>query len=192
MSRQACAGPLPHAFQSPLPAAVPNAVGWPLATNPARALADYYLAARGGNAMLGRADFNPAALKSILPRVFLLELRSEQELYIRLGGTCLASRAGRDLTGLDWLDLIAPAQRAARGAAYLRMIDAQCGLRTVVRYPATLGDDIIAECLSLPLTPARADEPALAVGVVASLRRPAGAKPMPFRQGIEEITALPL
>jgi len=175
-----------------LPAALPNAAGWMLASAPARVLADYYLAARGDRAVLRRADFDPAALKSILPRLFLLELRSVQELHIRLAGSCLANRTGRELTGLDWLDLIGPAQRAARGAAFARMAGEPIGLRAVARYPATLGEDIIVEYLSLPLTPVRGDEPPMAIGVVASLWRPPGAKPMPFHQGNEEITPLPL
>ena len=178
--------------QPPLPATLPNRLGWMLATAPARGLADYYLAHRGEAAMLSRSRFNPADLKPILPRVVLLELRSEKEIRIRLAGTCLTGKVGRELAGLNWLDLIAPEHRATRAAAYAGLAETQSGLRAAIRYPSTLGEDMLVECLTLPMTPARADEPALAIGVLASLWRPAGARPLPFLRGSEELTPLPL
>jgi hypothetical protein len=171
---------------------LPNALGWQLATAPARTLADYYLTTRGIQAMLPRAAFNPAHLKPILPRVVLLELRSEKEIRIRLGGTCLTNKVGHELAGLNWLDLIAPEYRQARAAAYGRMIAERSGLRAEMRYPSTMGEDFVLECLVLPLTPVQSDEPPHAIGVIASLSRPGGARPLPFLQGSEEIALLPL
>jgi hypothetical protein len=171
---------------------MPNPLGWQLSTAPARTLADYYLATRGIQPMLPRAAFNPADLKPILPRVVLLELRSEKEIRIRLGGTCLTNKVGHELAGLNWLDLIAPEHRQTRAEAYGRMMAETCGLRAEIRYPSTLGEDFLLECVVLPLTPVRADEPPHAIGVIASLSRPGGARPLPFLQGSEEITTLPL
>src|ERR1041384_2765303 len=98
--------------QPPLPPTLPNRLGWMLATAPARSLADYYLAHRGDETLLSRNQFDPSDLKPSLPRVVLLELRSEKEIRIRLAGTCLTSKVGRELAGLNWLDLIAPERRA--------------------------------------------------------------------------------
>jgi hypothetical protein len=175
-----------------LPPLPRNSAGWLLGTAPARALADYYLAARGDAPVLSRATFDPAALKTILPRVFMLELRSERELRIRLCGTCLTTRVGRELAGLNWLDLIAPEGRANRAEAYSRMMREASGLRAEIRYPSSLGEVLSIECLTLPLTPHTASEPPLAVGVIASLERRVGARPLPFLQGTEKTTELPL
>jgi len=182
-------GPLGGGAALPSPS---NSAGWTLDTAPARALADYYLAARGHDVVLSRTTFDPAELKLILQRVFMLELRSEREHRIRLCGSCLTSRVGRELAGLNWLDLIAPEGRAARAQAYGRMMRAGSGIRAVIRYPTTLGDVASIECLALPLTPLRAEEPPLAVGVIASLPRRTSARPLPFLQGVEQITELPL
>lgn len=175
-----------------LPPLPPNSAGWQLGTAPARTLANYYLAARGDDTVLSRAVFDPAALKTILPRVFMLELRSEREMRIRLCGTCLTTRVGRELAGLNWLDLIAPEARAARALAYGRMMREASGIRAQIRYPSTLGEVVSIECLALPLTPLSGAEPPLAVGVIASLTRQVSARPLPFLQGSEEITELPL
>jgi hypothetical protein len=175
-----------------MPAMGPCPLGWPLSTQPARLLAEYYLKARADQPIMPRDAFNPADLKSILPRVFLLELRSAKELRIRLGGTCLTTKVGHELAGLNWLDLIAPEYRDARADAYGRMFETQTGVRTAIRYPSTMDEEYEIECLALPMTPSRADEPPHAIGVVASLAHPGGARPLPFLQGSEEITPLPL
>jgi hypothetical protein len=60
---------------APLPMATPNAAGWMLAGAPAHALADYYLAALGTRPVPSRGAFDPSAIKSLLPRIYLLELR---------------------------------------------------------------------------------------------------------------------
>jgi len=192
MNQRAMAQQLLRNKQPMLPAAIPNAVGWVLGTASARALADYYLTTRGADLMMPRSRFNPADIKRILPRVFLLELRSEKEIRVRLAGTKLTARLGRDLAGLNWLDLITPEQRAARAEAYGQMVMGQTAIRSVLRYPSTTGEHMVVECLTLPLTPTHSDEPPIGLGVAASLWRPAGAKPLPFLQGHEEITLLSL
>lgn len=192
MNQRAMAQQLLRGKQPMLPAPIPNAVGWALGTAAARSLADYYLATRGADMMMPRSRFNPADIKRILPRVFLLELRSEKEIRVRLAGTKLTARLGRDLAGLNWLDLITPEQRTARSEAYGQMMMGRNAIRSVLRYPSSTGEHMVVECLTLPLTPTHDDEPAIGLGVAASLWRPAGAKPLPFLQGNEEITLLPL
>lgn len=175
-----------------LPAGTPNPLGWMLVTAQAHALADHYLARRGDAAVMPRAVFDPAEIKALLPRLYMLELHSPQDIRVRLCGTCLSDRVGRELTGLNWLDLIAPEHRAARALAYGQMMQRRTALRAVLRYPSNMDDEMVLELLTLPMTPTGPDSPALAIGVVASLSRTAGARPQPFLRGTESITALPL
>src|SRR5258708_7418747 len=130
--------------------ALSNPTDWEVSTTPGRLLCQYYRDSRGDQPMLSRARFDPADLRTILPRLFLLELHSPRDIRIRLCGTCLREKTGRELTGLNWLDLIAPEYRSARGASYAAMADARQGIRSLVQYPSTMGDDILVELVSLP------------------------------------------
>lgn len=187
------AGLPPPGLADGLPIGTPNPLGWMLASAQAHALSDYYLARRGHAVVLPRAALDPAEVKALLPRLYMLELHSPCDIRVRLCGTCLSDQVGRDMTGLSWLDLIAPEQRAARAAAYGEMMMRQrTALRAVLRYPSTMDDEMALELLSLPMIPSGGESPALAIGVVASLSRTAGARPLPFQRGTESITSLPL
>lgn len=174
------------------PAGTANPLGWMLVTAHAHALSEHYVARRGDAAVMPRAAFNPAEAKALLPRLFILELHSPRNIRIRLCGTCLSDRVGRDLTGLNWLDLIAPEHRAARALAHGEMMQRRIALRAVLRCPSNMDDEMVMELLTLPMTPTNPDSPDLAIGVVASLSRSVGARPLPFLRGTESITALPL
>lgn len=73
-----------------------------------RALFDYWHARMQGDRLPARADIDPAELRSLLPRLALIDvLREEQGLAFRyrLTGTEIVSRAGRDPTGKRFEEL---------------------------------------------------------------------------------------
>jgi hypothetical protein len=70
-------------------------------------LHDYWTGKRGSRAMPRRADIDPSEICSLLPHVFLADIRHPLRFRFRLVGTAICARWGTDATWkfLDDLDL---------------------------------------------------------------------------------------
>jgi hypothetical protein len=99
-----------------------------------------------------RRDFDPMAIKRVLPVVSLMEMEGPDTWRLRLVGTEICRRAGRDLTGLNYLDLLthAPA-RASQAQRLATMMGHPCGATGDRRNIRSSGLEYRVRILSLPL-----------------------------------------
>lgn len=84
------------------------------------ALVAYWCAIHPAGALPGRQHFDPAAISTLLPHVWLMDVfRDPWRFRIRLVGTAIVAFAGRDSTGL-WCDEAFPGFAASD--AYLPIL----------------------------------------------------------------------
>jgi hypothetical protein len=74
-----------------------------------------------------RNDFDPRAIARILPLVSITERLGPGQWRIRLVGTGIVQRAGVELTGMNFLDLIDPALREVEDQRLNLMLNHPCG-----------------------------------------------------------------
>jgi hypothetical protein len=87
-------------------------------TEPLRRLLQYWRSKCVGDRLPGRPDIDPVALAFILPNLFIMDVRADEEPHrrfrFRLFGAELVRVHGRDLTGRTFHDALEP--EAADGA----------------------------------------------------------------------------
>jgi hypothetical protein len=79
-----------------------------------RRLAIYWLSLWDGDRMPVRAQFQPAAVRALLPSIGIFAVNPGIGTHCRLAGTGLTRAIGRDLTGLSWKDYTPPDERKLR------------------------------------------------------------------------------
>lgn len=67
-----------------------------------RRLAVYWLSLWEGDRLPMRAQFQPGAVRDLLPGIGLFAVNPGIATHCKLAGTALTRAIGRDLTGLDW------------------------------------------------------------------------------------------
>jgi hypothetical protein len=78
-------------------------------------LLSYWLSLWKGERLPMRADFRPREIVDLLPSVCIFDVVPEKSVRCRLVGSRMVEGAGGfDITGCDWLELTAPADRPAR------------------------------------------------------------------------------
>jgi hypothetical protein len=117
----------------------------------ARRFFDYWNSLPKVGLIPDRKSFNPPAIANLMPAITLLEVWSHERIDLRLIGTGVARGMGVDLTGRNYLDVIAPEAKAP----YLKLVDAQigqpCGRRSVLRSRNATGLIARTEALTLPM-----------------------------------------
>jgi hypothetical protein len=110
-------------------------------------------AKRGARAMLSRADIDPGELKSVLPRVGLVEVhRDPLRFRIRLAGTSWRSDLGFEPTGM-WLDDWPHAtQRRLLAESWGAVVEGRHPVCTR-RHAVIDGVSLVFEAMILPLSP---------------------------------------
>lgn len=98
-----------------------------------------------------RADFDPMAVRQILPVVSLLERVDAGEWRIRLAGTEIERRWGRALTGLCYTDIMAPAAATSTLCEFDALCNQPCGSWSLRHLELTSGRRIDVETLRLPM-----------------------------------------
>jgi hypothetical protein len=117
---------------------------------PGFALWSYWSSIRAGGLVPYRKDFDPMAIVRQLPIVSLIEREAPMLWPIRLVGTEIVNRSG-ELRGRNFLDLVAPEQRAEQDRRLSSLIEHPCGsisLRTNVRRS---GASYLVRTVTLPL-----------------------------------------
>jgi hypothetical protein len=98
-----------------------------------------------------RADFDPMAVRQILPIVSLIERIDASEWRMRLAGTEIERRWGRTLTGLSYTDIMAPAAAASTLCEFEAICRQACGSWSMRHLELSSGRRIDVETLRLPL-----------------------------------------
>ena len=122
-------------------------------TGECRSLAKAWQRWRGGNLLPRRADMHISEITPILPGITIMELRSTEELILRLAGTKIAETLGIELTGCNYLDFAAPPDRARRGERAMWQGRQPCGAHFLLPIPFSSGRVVLSEVLSLPARP---------------------------------------
>jgi hypothetical protein len=89
---------------------------------------NYYrrLASEVGGVPL-RLSFNPSEVKDLLPFIFIIEHRSDDELHVRLAGTALEQMLRISPTGKNYLELVPPSERDFFREACAAYVRQPCG-----------------------------------------------------------------
>lgn len=113
---------------------------------------DYWKSLRrpGEGLIPRRSDFSPAAIKSLLPYIFIVDIE-QHDARFRLVGTAMTERAQRELTGLRYSQLSTPAQLENSLARANLAFSHPCGLYR--HFEEKYGQDFacIVELTMLPL-----------------------------------------
>ncbi len=111
-----------------------------------------------------RARFDPAAITDILSLILLMQRESADMLRLKIMGTRVVERMGRDLTGINFLDVFGPNGRDDRREVFNAILDRPALLvfENVIRVKS--GGTIPSEGIFLPLSVD--GEPRQIVGVV--------------------------
>jgi hypothetical protein len=141
-------------------------------TRSCQGLADYWTSLCPPDRLPLRSDIDPAAIQPLLPYIYILELKTDDTVFVRLAGTALRRLYGREMTGMNMLDLVPPAHRAARLRRTLQAASHPCGMCYIRshRYASGAVDEV--ESMFLPLTVDPATDGTRArqmIGIAASL-----------------------
>lgn len=121
-------------------------------TQPAsKLLFDYWNALRAGRAVPRRREVDPAALRTLLPYVFILQRVDAEHVIFRVAGTALCAAFGRELREHNFIALWTREDRAA-----IRDLLLQLAERALVAVTQAMGSTldkrtVTAEALLLPL-----------------------------------------
>ena len=145
-------------------------------TQPAgKAAYDYWNALRNGRDLAGRSDVDPAALRSVLPQIMLLQHLHAKEIVFRLAGTRICQAFGRELRDHSLLSLWDRAHRSVIAGALIASLKRATPLVLRFRAHALGREPRDGECMLLPLLD-EAGRAALWLGSFAFARDPLGDK----------------
>lgn len=97
-----------------------------------------------------RADFDPSRVPRLLPYLEMHDLRQPGVSRLRLVGTRVAERYGRDPTGRDYLNFVAPERRAEALAGLTIPCRHPCGMRVEMTNTFEFGARMRIEAVGLP------------------------------------------
>jgi hypothetical protein len=133
----------------------------------AQHLIGHWTTIRGNDLVPLKQHIDPGELRRVLPYITMLDATHPEAPAVRLAGTGIRARYGREITGTDWSNYI-PAENRPRLRAIISLLLRQpCGI--MFRYKISADGDIMreAETVSLPLR----TEAAGAAKVIISVTR---------------------
>jgi hypothetical protein len=120
-------------------------------SEPSAQLADAWLRWRGDRTLPRRADVKLSEIARILPVVGLLEVRSADEVHVRVAGTGMRELYGAEITGRNLKDVTAPGDWVQRAARYRALGAQPCGAIFTRRDVLPNGRIVVYEGLALPI-----------------------------------------
>jgi hypothetical protein len=102
------------------------------------------------NELPSKASFRPAEFKPLLVNMVICELESDSCLRVRLSGTAVNERWGRDLTGANYFELISADDRPAALQRTRRALEQPCAVWSLREERYTNGRKVVLETLTLP------------------------------------------
>ena len=104
-----------------------------------------------------RADFDPSEIASILPVVSLIERAESGEWRVRLAGTEIERRWGKNLAGLSYAEVLSPQAVEVTHCEFEAICSQPCGSWSLRRLDLRSGRRLQTETLRLPLRSRRGD-----------------------------------
>jgi hypothetical protein len=124
------------------------------------------LRAAAGGALPVRAAIDPAALRTCLPSMAILDLADPRDPVYRLAGTDYSTCIGLDPTGRRYLELVPEVRRASAAEAYVAMAEHGCAMITNLVASGGTGRERLCEAVNVPVRETAADGPARLLYVV--------------------------
>jgi len=128
----------------------------PLKTRACRTLLDTWRAWRGARLLPSHEDVDPVALKWVLSRVGIIEMRAPDVAIYRVAGTSFRDTVGFDPTGRNAVDLARSESRPMRAYRLSQLVLQPCGYRSETKFAYSTGLTDTFESIGLPL---RSDRP---------------------------------
>jgi hypothetical protein len=124
---------------------------------------------RGERPLPRRSDLRLEEIKPLLGMIALFEPRAPGHIHVRVAGTGLRQYLGFEMTGMNYLEVTAAADRAVREYRVRQMTGQPSG--GVLRYRLAVSDgrQFAAEVVSLPLDPDRPGQPRLLLSHTATM-----------------------
>lgn len=113
--------------------------------------ADYWASLPRPDLVPARADFDPVAVPAILPTFVIHELHAPSDIRIRLAGTEIREHYGVEITGLNYLDFVAPERQATASRAIFLVCEQPCGMLVRLSSRTAAGSVMVNESLALPM-----------------------------------------
>jgi hypothetical protein len=123
----------------------------PITMRKSALLLDHWLDIAGADLVPHRDLLDPTRIAYALPNVVIHQVETAERVTIRLAGTAFYDVYGRELTGTNYLDLVAPERRAQAYGRLRAVVDHPCALFTELIYASKAGVFGRAESLGLPL-----------------------------------------
>ena len=98
-----------------------------------------------------RVDFDPCEIAGILPVISLIERAAADEWRVRLAGTEIERRWGRDLVGLTYAEMLSPQAVEVAHCEFEAICRQPCGSWSLRRLVLRSGRRVQTETLRLPL-----------------------------------------
>ncbi len=126
---------------------------------------------RGDGLPPDRGQVSLDDISLLLPRVMVLEVLSPTEAPFRLVGTSYRDTFGIELTGLNFVDLATPGNRAVRGHRLWAMANTPCGSHASSPdlNPSRAGN--LIHTLSFPVRPKQPNQPMQFFGLSFGTRK---------------------
>jgi len=102
-------------------------------------------------AVPNKSDFNPAAVKNILPHILMHDLGTPGRSILRLVGTGIVERIGFDPTGRDYVEFVSEDRREEAYDELFKTASFPCGMRVIIEGRYESGQIHVSEALGYPL-----------------------------------------
>jgi hypothetical protein len=122
-----------------------------------QAVLDHWLAIRGDDILPAKSSLDPMRIPHLLPNIMLLESYGTDAVFVRLCGTKIAERFGRDLTGINLGSIFPPHLRPMLDSLVTEAMGRPCGLLVHNNLPMPSGQIRQTEFIHLPLSNADGD-----------------------------------
>ena len=106
-----------------------------------------------------KSDFNPAAVKNILPHILMHDLGIPGRSILRLVGTGIVDRMGFDPTGKDYVEFVSEDRKESAYQELFKTASFPCGMKVIIEGRYESGQIHVSESLGYPLIADNDDRP---------------------------------
>ena len=115
------------------------------------AFARYWMSLDADDLIPHRSRFVPESIPSLLANLGIHELVSPELLRLRLVGTSIVEDYGREITGSNYLDFVAPARRPKASRALHLVCEHPCAMVAHLRSTTASGQVLTRESVAFPM-----------------------------------------
>ena len=114
---------------------------------------------RKGRLLPTRADVDLTSIKDLMPQMAVVDVESDSVAMIRLIGTDFHPHFGKEMTGVNFIELAPPVDRPLRGYRQMSMSRHPCASVSRIRQEGEEGKITITEIAAFPVAATSGDKP---------------------------------